>query len=96
MNNLERIVWLDHVEPANENVWWTPEDLDKVAGPAVIASVGWVMREESTWLLLVSQLSDDGWSGRPLVIIKSCVVLRESLGNISAIESTKGVEVPNE
>lgn len=96
VNNLERVVWLDHVEPHSDNVWWTPDDLDAVTGPAVIASVGWVIREEPTWLLLVSQLADDGWTGRPLVIVKSCVVLREPLGNINGIGTNERVEEPNE
>ena len=76
---LERIVWLDHMEPNGDNVWWTAENVADVEGPSVIVSVGWVIREEATWLMTVAQVTDDGCTSRPLVIVKSCITSRELL-----------------
>lgn len=77
---IERITWLDHCEPSNAgNVWWTRDDIDQVTGPTVVDSVGWVVREELDWLLIVGQLTDDGCMSQPLVIIKSCIVARVPL-----------------
>jgi len=73
-------MWADHVEPANTgNVWWSPDDLEQVVGPITVTSVGWVVKETDDWLLIVSQMSADGWTNQPLVIIKSCVLNRTHL-----------------
>ena len=77
---VEQIVWADHVEPVNNGtVWWSPDDLEQVSGPMTVTSVGWVVKETDDWLLIVSQMSSDGWTNQPLVIIKSCVLARTAL-----------------
>lgn len=77
---VEQIVWADHVEPVNSgNVWWSPDDLEQVSGPMTVTSIGWVVKETDDWLLIVSQMSADGWTNQPLVIIKSCVIARTVL-----------------
>lgn len=76
----EQIVWLDHCEPDNAgNVWWTADDIEDVAGPAIVTSVGWVTRETPDWLVIVSQITDDGCMSQPLVIVKACILRRATL-----------------
>lgn len=76
----ELVTWLDHCEPSNAgNVWWAPEDLLEVTGPAVVKSIGWVIREEPSWLLMVSQITEDQHTDQPLVIVKSCILSRHEL-----------------
>lgn len=80
---LVRIVWLDHCDPPG-STWWTPEQYsDEISGPAEIESVGWIVREEETWLAIVPHLcAEDGMGGQPTVIIKSCITSRVDWPNV--------------
>lgn len=73
----EYLVWLDHCEPSNPNVWWSPTELAELDGPTRVETVGFVVREEEDWLAVAGQLTDDGMTSQPLVIIKSCIVVRK-------------------
>jgi hypothetical protein len=76
----EYIVWLDHQEPYSGNVWWSPEDHDtNITGPAHVHAVGYIIKETDDWLAIVGQITEDGWTSQPLVIIKSCIVIRNKL-----------------
>lgn len=76
----EHIVWLDHQEPYSENVWWSPEDHNtNITGPARIHTVGYIIKETDDWLAVVGQITEDGWTSQPLVIVKSCILIRNKL-----------------
>ncbi len=75
---LVELTWLDHCEPAGLNVWWDREQVEK-AEPAVIRSVGWIIKETDTYVVMVAQLAEDGMTGQPLVVISSCVTKRRNL-----------------
>jgi hypothetical protein len=76
----EYIVWLDHHEPQNENVWWSPEDLKtSITGPARVHTVGYIIKETDDWLAVAGQVTEDKYTSQPLVIIKSCIVLRKKI-----------------
>jgi hypothetical protein len=77
--NPELIVWLDHCEPSSENVWWSPDDVEQVQGPAVMRTVGFVIRECDGWILVTSQVTEDGWCAQPMVLVSSCIVSRKTL-----------------
>lgn len=73
------IRWLDHQEPQNDNVWWSKDDLDEIDGPAVVDTVGYIVRDEQGWLAVVGQLTEDGMCSQPLVLIKSCILSKREL-----------------
>lgn len=75
----EYIIWQDHHEPQSNNVWWSPEDVETITGPAIIHTVGYVVREQDDWLAIVREVTEDGWTSNPLVLIKSCIVFRKPL-----------------
>lgn len=75
----EFIVWLDHQEPHNDNVWWAPDDYLAIDGPATVFTVGYVMRETDDWLAITDQITEDRYTAQPLVLIKSCIVSRTKL-----------------
>lgn len=73
------IRWFDHQEPHNDNVWWTADDLKELDGPAVIESVGYVIRDEQGWLAIVGQITEDGMTSQPLILVKSCILTMNEL-----------------
>lgn len=75
----EEIVWLDHCEPPNDNVWWHPDDISRIEGPSVVRCVSYVVREETDWLVVVAHLTDDGCTSQPTVILKNCIVSRANI-----------------
>lgn len=75
----EAIVWLDHCEPSNENVWWQAEDVAKIEGPSTVDCVGYVVREEADWLAIVNHITDDGCCSQPTVILKNCIISRRKM-----------------
>ena len=81
---LVRIVWWDHCDPPGPT-WFTPDEYAAIEGPAEIESVGWIVREEETWLAIVPHLcAEDGMGGQPTVIIKSCITSRVDWPNVSS------------
>lgn len=73
------IRWLDHQEPHSENVWWGQEDIDEIDGPAVVDTVGYIVRDEQGWLAVVGQITEDGMCSQPLVLVKSCILSKHEL-----------------
>jgi len=75
----EFIIWLDHQEPHSENVWWSPDDHALITGPARVYTVGYVIRETDDWLAVAGQITEDGCTSQPLVLVKSCIIKRSKL-----------------
>ncbi len=76
----EYIVWLDHQEPYGDNVWWSPDDhTNNITGPARVHTVGYIIKETDDWLAVVGQVTEDGWTSQPLVLVKSCILTRTKI-----------------
>ncbi len=79
MYRLERITWMDHCSMDN-NTGWNP--LSKVAEmtPEVINTVGWIIHESDTHLIIVGSFGEDNEQvASDILIIKSCITGREVL-----------------
>lgn len=75
----EFIVWLDHQEPQINGVWWSPQDVADIDGPTTVYTVGYVVRETDDWLVIVDQITDDGYTSQPLVLLTVCIIQRLKL-----------------
>lgn len=75
----EFIVWLDHQEPYNDNVWWSPDDHKEIDGPVRVYTVGYILKETDDWLAVVGQITEDRYTSQPLVLVKSCIISRTKL-----------------
>jgi hypothetical protein len=73
----ERITWRDHCE-ASGGAWCAPADWAK-AKPVIVVSIGWTVRETKTFLVSVPQIASNGYTGQPLVIVKSCITKRQRI-----------------
>jgi hypothetical protein len=74
-----RIIWQDHTDVETDNGQWnTPESILELTGPAVVETVGYIVREEKEWIAVASSSVGDNW-GHITIIIKSCVVSRSPL-----------------
>ena len=75
----EYIVWLDHQEPYGDNVWWSPDQHAEITGPARVYTVGYIVKETDDWIAVVGQITEDGWTSQPLVLVKSCILTRTKI-----------------
>lgn len=70
------IEWSDHVS-LDETGWKSKKDATDLS-PTVCKSVGFVVKENSKELVLVSSIADDHVDGE-VCIIKSCITRRERI-----------------
>lgn len=73
---LEMIEWYDHCSCSGRE--WESFETIKALGPIRVASVGWVIKEDRTSLIIVPTWHDDGGYGE-ILILKKCIASRQKL-----------------
>lgn len=91
MYNLVKIVWLDIIRP--EETWLFLSDA-KLLEPAAITTVGWIIDERETSLVISSSLGDDNQLGDINCIPKCVIKSIEYLEEINYENDSDTVDIP--
>lgn len=79
---MEVIEWLDHCGGQRDYIWIKAEDVMDLT-PAHVISVGFVVKEETDYLILIPHSCEDDCYGE-LLILKSTITRREILKAVPA------------
>lgn len=69
---LERVVWMD---AASVSGWATPGEIDQEASPKACVSVGYIVKDENTYLSLAQTYSADTGGIADVISIPAAMVI---------------------
>lgn len=75
---LVQITWWDHTG-SDHRAWGTPAEMKIVSIPTKVESVGWVINETKTIVVIVAARNALGQAASDQCILKNCIIKRRFL-----------------